>query len=77
MEDHQSIMDVVVDPFMESVEIIVGDMSWGPDPWARRLAGSPHLTSPSLGLSLRELTGGNSRGQAGWPGRLNSTIGVN
>ncbi len=21
-------------------------MSWGPDPWARRLAGSPHLTSP-------------------------------
>ncbi len=36
-------------------------MSWGPDPWARRLAGSPHLTSPLI--SLREPTGGNSLGR--------------
>ncbi len=35
-------------------------MSWGLDPWARRLAGSPHLTSP-----FRDRPGGIP---SGWPG---------
>ncbi len=45
---------------------LVGGVSWGPDPCARRLAGSPHLTSPLL--SLREPTGGNSLGRPGGQG---------
>ncbi len=39
---------------------IGGDVSWGSDPWARRLAGSPHLTSPFPGP-----TGWNSLRVAG------------
>jgi hypothetical protein len=42
---------------------LVGGVSWGLDPWARRLAGSPHLTSSS-GTDWGEFpAGGRDQGQ--------------